>query len=147
MDTAALICEEPIPSNRLVVWLAGLPAQNAMNPNLPAGGGNEEVRARYNQFACTPMVIRSTLTPEQRAVVDANTDWDNALLTHLLGKEDNTPQTSHLHSAVGSTVNSMCNGRDMVAPPLYSTHSSRYEESSGWHLSHALQLDAIRYDG
>ena len=46
MDTAALICEEPIPSNRLVTWIAGLPA-----PNIGGDG------ASFNDFACSPIIV------------------------------------------------------------------------------------------
>ena len=46
MDTAALICEEPIPSNRLVTWIAGLP--------VPRMGG---IGASFNNFACSPIIV------------------------------------------------------------------------------------------
>lgn len=48
MDTAALICEEPIPSNRLVTWIAGLPV-----PSMPR---NRDVML-FNDFACSPIIV------------------------------------------------------------------------------------------
>jgi len=48
MDTAALICEEPIPSNRLVTWIAGLP--------VPRSDLHEDERT-FNEFACSPIIV------------------------------------------------------------------------------------------
>lgn len=49
MDTAALICEEPVPSNRLVTWIAKLP--------IPEKHFKSTDMSNFNKFACSPIIV------------------------------------------------------------------------------------------
>ena len=103
MDTAALICEEPIPSNRLVVWLAGLPIQNIQDQHYRT----------FNDFACSPMVIKSALNAEQRKNHDNEdkvTPYHNELVDYLSNKKNTPSRNGTKHD---------CKGTDMSAPPHF----------------------------
>lgn len=71
MDTAALICEEPIPSNRLVTWIANLP--------VPLIRGDAKV---YNDFACCPIIVsgacNDTLATNDKLLTATKTDTATA---------------------------------------------------------------------
>ena len=67
MDTAALICEEPIPSNRLVTWIAGLP--------VPRRDLHQD-EIVFNNFACSPIIVSG-------ACNDTLTKNDESIRTHI----------------------------------------------------------------
>jgi hypothetical protein len=106
MDTAALICEEPIPSNRLVTWIAGLP--------LPFDDAFDSDAKAFNDFACSPIIVsgacNDTIVKNEKFIqsrlpdaknIDVATDHPNIFNQYYTFMPSIKP---HLRNDIGSGI-------------------------------------------